>query len=321
MHKSDRLKVAASFILGIYLEEAFFIMNFDKFFTENSWWGKFIGAIFGYLIAGSMGAFFGILIGNFFDKGLASHFSNPHLLYHQEKREEVQKIFFESTFSVMGHIAKADGRVSAQEIEMAQRLMNEMRLSKEQKKSAKRLFNEGKETHFKLDNVLIQLKKISRVNRELLKLFVDIQYRAARVDGLSIKKITALDAIFSSLDFAPLHRQYRFYEDFGYTNSTRSADEEYSATSQQHYKRQRQRQYTTQERTPPNYLAHAYALIEVSPTASQQEVKRAYRRLLSRNHPDKLIAQGLPETMIKIANDKTHKIRKAYELICQSKGW
>ncbi len=50
-------------------------------------------------------------------------------------------------------------------------------------------------------------------------------------------------------------------------------------------------------------------------------MKRAYRRLISRNHPDKLIAQGLPEEMIKIANDKTQKITKAYEQICTSKGW
>ncbi len=55
--------------------------------------------------------------------------------------------------------------------------------------------------------------------------------------------------------------------------------------------------------------------------ASKQEVKKAYRRLLSRNHPDKLIAQGLPEAMIKVANEKTQKIMKAYELICRSKGW
>ena len=70
-----------------------------------------------------------------------------------------------------------------------------------------------------------------------------------------------------------------------------------------------------------NNLDHAYALIEVNPKSSKQEVKKAYRRLISRNHPDKLIAQGLPEEMIKIANEKTQKIMKAYELICKTKGW
>ena len=68
-------------------------------------------------------------------------------------------------------------------------------------------------------------------------------------------------------------------------------------------------------------LDHAYAILEVSPTSSKQDVKRAYRRLMSKNHPDKLIAKGLPESMIKIANEKTQAISKAYEQICESKGW
>lgn len=299
-------------------------MNFRDFFTTSSWWGKFIGACFGYLCAGPIGALFGILLGNFFDKGLASHFSNPHLLYHAEKRKEVQKIFFEATFSIMGHIAKADGRVSEQEIKMAKLLMNEMELSREQKVLAKNLFNEGKQTHFKLDNLLTQLHKACRDNRELLKLFIDIQYRASQADGLTTKKIQALDIIFARLGFAPLHQQYRFYEDFSYTSYQRYQEQQQqqqqhndheqpsSSSYQQHYYKPESSQ---------NSLEHAYALIEVHSKSSKQEVKKAYRRLLSRNHPDKLIAQGLPEEMIKIANDKTQKIMKAYELICKNKGW
>lgn len=277
----------------------------------NNWWGKLIGAFLGYLIAGPAGAFFGLLIGNFFDKGLSHHLSNPHLLYHAEKRQAVQKVFFESTFSIMGHIAKADGHVSAREIQMAQTLMNEMRLNKKQKELAKRLFTEGKEAHFKLDLVLNQLQKTCRDNRELLKVFIDIQYRAAQVDGLTPKKIQALDAILAHLGFARLHQQYRFYEDFTQTYSQQDTHQNSSSSSQQ-----RNTSYA-----PKNNLAHAYALLEITPATSKQEAKKIYRRLLSKNHPDKLIAQGLPESMIKIANEKTHNIMKAYELICSNKGW
>lgn len=305
-------------------------MNIRDFFTTNSWWGKFLGAFFGYLAGGTIGAMFGILVGNLFDKGLASHFANPHLLYHSEKRKAVQKIFFEATFSVMGYIAKADGRVTEQEINMAKLLMDEMRLDSEQKNLAKRFFNEGKQSSFKLEYLLSHLQKACRENRELLKLFVDIQYRASQVDGLTTKKIHALDIIFSRLGFAPLHKQYRFYEDFSYTayqnyqqhqdrskqqqqqHQQNEYDSSSSSSSQRHY-------YKAQSSL--NNLDHAYALLEVTPETNKQEIKKAYRRLLSRNHPDKLIAQGLPEAMIKIANDKTQKIMKAYELICKTKGW
>ena len=299
----------------------------------NTWWGKLIGAFLGYITAGSTGAFIGLLVGNLFDKGLASHFSKPHLLYHSEKKQEVQKIFFEATFTVMGHIAKADGHVSAQEIQMAKVLMKEMRLNKQQKALAQRLFSEGKQLTFRLDLVLGELSRACRNNRELLKLFIDIQYRAAHVDGLSIKKIKALDAIFAQLGFAPLNQQYRFYEDFTYSTAQETHYGEAQSSSQEHHQKQQQRESTQnsyqqsyqrayqQRSSSTNTLDHAYALLEINPQAAKQEVKKAYRRLLSKNHPDKLIAQGLPEAMIKIANEKTHKIMKAYELICQAKGW
>lgn len=305
-------------------------MNIRDFFITNSWWGKVLGAFFGYMIDGPTGAIFGILLGNFFDKGLASHFANPHFSYHAEKRKKVQKIYFEATFSVMGHIAKADGRVSEQEIAMAKLLMTEMHLNHEQKELAKRLFNEGKQSYFKLDAVLTQLHNACKDNQELLKLFIDIQYRAAQVDGLSLGKIQGLDLILSRLGFAPLHQQYRFYEDFNYTayqhfqesqEQQRQQNQQYQQKNNTNSSSSSYRQNYYKPKGSVNNLDHAYALIEVPSNASKQEVKQAYRRLLSRNHPDKLIAQGLPEEMIKMANEKTHKIMRAYELICKSKGW
>lgn len=289
-------------------------MSFQEFFANNSWWGKVLGALFGYLSAGPVGAFIGVLIGNFFDKGLANFFSNPHLLYHVERQKEVQKVFFEATFAIMGHIAKADGHVSSQEIEMAKLLMTEMKLNKSQKKLAKQLFTEGKQNTFKLDQSLSKIQRVCRNNRELLKLFIDIQYRAAQVDGLSSRKIAVLDAIFTHLGFAPLNQQYRFYDDFNFYTQHRDQKQSNTHSSQQ--------QSNANYRQSAHFsLAHAYTLLELNANATKQEAKKAYRRLLSKNHPDRLIAQGLPESMIKIANEKTYKIRQAYELICQSKGW
>ncbi|MCE0722640.1 co-chaperone DjlA [Legionella resiliens] len=301
-------------------------MSFREFFIVSTWWGKIIGAFFGYLIDGPIGAIFGLLVGNFFDRGLYSYFSNPHWIYYTEKRKAIQKVFFEATFSIMGHLAKADGRVSEQELNMARLFMDEMRLSSEQKTLAKHFFNEGKQPQFNLDSALENLKKICEENRDLLRLFIDIQYRAAQTDGLDSKKIKVLDKIFSKLGFAPLHKQYRFYEDFG--DASYSSEPQNDAKQQSEQSRQSDsssQSYSSYSRytyqpTKTN-LDYAYALLEVPSDASKQEVKKAYRRLLSRNHPDKLISQGLPQEMIKMANEKTQKIVKAYELICTSKGW
>ncbi|USQ14554.1 co-chaperone DjlA [Legionella lytica] len=288
-------------------------MNFKEFFTISTWWGKLLGAFFGFLSAGPTGAIFGILVGNIFDRGLANHFSNPLLLYLTEKRSNVQTTFFEATFSIMGYLAKADGRVTEEELNMARSIMNEMHLGQQQKILAMRLFNEGKGAHFDLMGVLSRLRRACNDNRDLLKVFIDIQYQAAQIDGLTTRKIQTLDIIFSHLGFMPFHQQYRFYEDFGSAHKQQethqSSSDSYSSYSKDNYKPSK------------SNLDYAYALMEVSPSASKQEVKRAYRRLLSRNHPDKLIAKGLPQEMIKVANEKTQKIVKAYELICESKGW
>ena len=49
------------------------------------------------------------------------------------------------------------------------------------------------------------------------------------------------------------------------------------------------------------------------------DLKKAYRRLMSQHHPDKLVAKGLPEQLIKDATEKTQQIKAAYELIRKSR--
>ena len=66
-------------------------------------------------------------------------------------------------------------------------------------------------------------------------------------------------------------------------------------------------------------LKDAYRLLGVSDGASDAELKKAYRRLMSQHHPDKLVAKGLPEQMVKDATEKTQQIKAAYELIRKSR--
>lgn len=295
-----------------------FVKHWRDFFLSNSFWGKLLGAFFGYLAAGPVGALVGVLIGNVFDKGINTHLNQPFYKYHAENREEIQSIFFKTTFSVLGHIAKADGRVSEEEIRRAKLLMDEMQLKKAEKEKAKQYFNEGKSKTFDLISSLDALYKVCSLNPELLKLFMDIQYQAAKTDGLTQTKIHILNTIFKHFGLAPLHRQYRFYQDFNYEQNQSQYQGDRWQQGQRHHQR---KQHYYDDTQAGSSLDQAYAILEVDPGASKQEVKKAYRVLISKNHPDKLISQGLPEAMIKMANEKTQKIRKAYEFICSSKGW
>jgi DnaJ like chaperone protein len=67
-------------------------------------------------------------------------------------------------------------------------------------------------------------------------------------------------------------------------------------------------------------MAQCYAELEVEATATDQEVKKAYRRQMSRHHPDKLVANGLPESMAQVAKEKTQRIQEAYEVIRATRG-
>ena len=92
---------------------------------------------------------------------------------------------------------------------------------------------------------------------------------------------------------------------------------------QQNYQYQQQQRYQQAPEQPPpqvNALAAAYQLLGVEHSASHADVKRAYRKLMSAHHPDKLVSKGLPEDMMKLATEKTQAIQAAYDLISKSRG-
>jgi DnaJ like chaperone protein len=74
------------------------------------------------------------------------------------------------------------------------------------------------------------------------------------------------------------------------------------------------------QRSSASSLTEAYQVLGVTSSASDAEVTKAYRRLMNQNHPDKLVAKGLPESMMKAAEEKTRSIRAAYEVICEARG-
>ncbi len=98
-----------------------------------SWWGKIIGGYIGFVLGGPIGALLGAVLGHNLDKDLEGFSSAGPGIGHQQR---AQAAFFTVTFSVMGQICKADGRVTPDEINLARMIMSQMDLSPEQKKAA-----------------------------------------------------------------------------------------------------------------------------------------------------------------------------------------
>lgn len=263
-----------------------------------SWLGKIIGGTFGFMMGGPLGAVLGAALGHQFDKGLTG-LDNIRLNAGDQHR--VQTAFFTATFSVMGHIAKADGQVSKDEIELARAVMARMELDETLKKTAINLFNEGKKADFPLDPALEQFRKECHRRSTLIQMFIEIQLQAAYADGeLHAAEESLLLHICERLGFS----KYEFQR----LKTLIEAQQRFSSSWQQSH---------PQSRGPT--LEDAYRSLGVDKSASDAEIKKAYRRLMSQHHPDKLVAKGLPEEMMKIATEKTQEIRKAYETIREAR--
>ena len=145
-----------------------------------SWWGKALGGAFGFMIGGPLGALMGIAFGHSFDRGLGKLDEHDFGV----DQERIQASFFTATFSVMGYIAKADGRVSPEEIQLAEAVMSRLGLNSEMRASAKKLFNEGKAADFPIDDVMDQFRREVHRRTTLIQMFLEIQLQAAYADGV-----------------------------------------------------------------------------------------------------------------------------------------
>ena len=262
-----------------------------------SWWGKVLGGAFGAMIGGPIGAIFGVALGHNFDRGLAQ--AAKYQSYDVGDKERVQSAFFAATFSVMGYIAKADGRVSEIEISMANQIMSQMMLEEEQRQVARNLFNEGKQENFDIDGVLNQFKTECHRRIHLIQMFLELQIATVLADGVIHEK----------------EREIIYYIGDHLGISRHLIDQLIQMVQgQQYYSGD-----TRQKHTAQNDLSNAYAVLGINASASDDEVKKAYRRMMNQHHPDKLVSKGLPEEMVKIATEKTQEIRKAYEKIKNSR--
>jgi len=265
-----------------------------------SWWGKVIGGAFGFMLGGPLGALLGTVLGHNFDKGLAGI---DELGVGGAGQERVQAAFFTATFSVMGNLAKADGRVSESEIEVARRTMAQMQLDEQQQQAAISLFNQGKASDFDLEGVLDQLRQECHRRTNLIRMFLEIQFATALADGeLHLEEQKLLLFVAEKLGFS----RRQFEEILAMV----LAQQRFSSSDW----RQEVQAYDS------TAIKQAYKLLGVDDCASDVELKRAYRRLMSQHHPDKLVSKGLPEEMMKIATAKTREIKEAYDLIKQSRS-
>ncbi len=248
-------------------------------------WGAAVGAVIGFLLYESFGG----------AAGAAARGTHAHSM-------TISDEFFRTTFELMGHVAKSDGRVTEAEIDAARQLMQDLRLGPREISIAIECFRNGKSAVYDAEAAVERLREACGTRHDLLRAFMELQLRAALAgNGMPPPARAILLRVAERLGMSGL--------EFAYVEAALRA-------------RQRPRGAGAGDRPAAGggSLAEFYAELEIDPKISDQEVTKAYRRQMSRHHPDKLVANGLPESMAQVAKEKTQRIQEAYEGIRAARG-
>lgn len=249
---------------------------------------KIIFIVAGYYFLGLFGAFLGYLIGSSIDRGRQYGLGGINPLGNEHRKA----VFLETAFVLMGKLAKADGHISKDEISHVEQFIQKMGMSSEHRQQAIAQFKRGSVAGFDIDQTLNEFMatcgNTSNLKQVLLMYLTVMALADGKLDPAEhvlLEKI-ALRLGYSAAEFKQMLDMLLNQSHFSQGNTS-----------------------------SPSALEDAYKALGVSKSSTDQEIKRAYRKLMSQYHPDKLIGQGLPEDMIAVATEQAKDIQVAYDLI------
>jgi len=253
---------------------------------------RLIGALIGFYFYGIFGAFLGFFLGNIVDRISAYGVGGVNPLSSAHR----QTVFLETVFILMGKLAKADGRISEDEIAHVEQFMQKLGMSAAHRQQGIALFKRGAAPDFEYEPTIRQFMAVCGHTHDLKQMLLVYLIVMALSDG--------------RIDSAEERLLLDIARQLGYDQAAFQHMLEMVLN---------QTLFAGGQATSATALEDAYKALGVTKESTDQEVKRAYRKLISQYHPDKLIGQGLPEDMIAVATEQAKEVQLAYDLIMKSR--
>jgi DnaJ like chaperone protein len=255
--------------------------------------GKLIGAALGLILFHNpIGLLIGLIFGHFYDATVS-----------RAKAPSMGQGFIEPLFAFAGALAKSDGRVSEPEIAAAEALMTRLRLDSEQRRVAIARFTLGKQDDFDTDSAIAGLRTWCSGRRDLAFIVLDLLLDLVHAEGaVVVPKLVLVRRLCASLGVGD-HELAALSAMKGYASAS-SGPRGYGP------------------RPPPSARPSdidPYAVLGIERNANDSDVKRAYRKLMSQHHPDKL-GSDVPDELKRRAESRAREINAAYEHIKSERG-
>lgn len=259
------------------------------------WLGKIIGGLVGLLLLRHpLGVVLGLLAGHLFDNGTFGLRDSP--------RRRVAQSFFDLLFAFVGALAKADGRVSEREIAATEQLMQRLGLDAAQRREAILQFNAGKTPGFDVDRSINQLRAWCLGRRDHAYVLIDVVLDVVFADGAGGERVELLRRLCAALNVQE-HEIAVLAAMKGHTWQVRDAASSRAAPPPPR----------------PQGGTDPYAVLGVARDSDERSVKRAWRKLMSEHHPDKL--GDVPAALRERAEQRAREINTAYERIKSERGF
>ena len=258
-------------------------------------WGKFVGGFLGYSMGGPLGAILGIIVGHIHDTHKEvdqNAWAEAHQSYAGFSGSPQQVTFTVGVIVLGAKMAKADGRVTRAEIDTFKRVFH---INPQQAAQVGRVFDGARQSAEGFEPYAQQLAQTFRYNTTVLEEILGGLFMIAAADSAGLSPA-----------------EMRFLQTIAVIFSIERDD----------FFRIAVRAGVRIPNAPEARKEHdeSYTILGLDEKASPDDIKLAYRALIRKYHPDKLMAQGLPPEYIETANEKMKRINVAYDTLCKAKG-